>query len=312
MVVGLFLDGWAHHHLAEELESFFTPWHAVLYSGATALGGILLIAAFLNYRKGYRLKNILPREYLVALIGFILFGAAGILDLLWHEVFGIEENVEALYSPSHLLLFSSGIMGVGTLFRALWEREKIPQELPHIISAALVLCVLSFVMLPLHPFVHPMMGNLEHNPASNQLDLIVGIAGIVIFSALLVGVILLLMRRIKLPFGSIALIIFLNVLAMSYLKDQFRFIVPVTVAGFLADVFLYWSRGGFYVRWGLRFFSFMLPALIFVFYVTTVHYTEGIWWTLHLWTGSIFIAGLTGLTVSFLVEPPGALASAKS
>ena len=34
-VVGLFLDGWAHH-TRPELESFFTPWHAVLYSGAGA------------------------------------------------------------------------------------------------------------------------------------------------------------------------------------------------------------------------------------------------------------------------------------
>ena len=29
---GLFLDGWAHTNLPR-LETFFTPWHAVLYSG---------------------------------------------------------------------------------------------------------------------------------------------------------------------------------------------------------------------------------------------------------------------------------------
>jgi hypothetical protein len=28
---GLVLDGWAHNHIPE-LESFFTPWHAVFYS----------------------------------------------------------------------------------------------------------------------------------------------------------------------------------------------------------------------------------------------------------------------------------------
>ena len=34
MIVGLFLDGWAHDN--QKPESFFTPWHGVLYSGFTA------------------------------------------------------------------------------------------------------------------------------------------------------------------------------------------------------------------------------------------------------------------------------------
>jgi hypothetical protein len=34
----MFLDAWAHNNLAQ-LETFFTPWHAVLYSGFVALAG---------------------------------------------------------------------------------------------------------------------------------------------------------------------------------------------------------------------------------------------------------------------------------
>jgi hypothetical protein len=30
-ILGLFLDGWAHSH--GKPESFFSPWHGVLYSG---------------------------------------------------------------------------------------------------------------------------------------------------------------------------------------------------------------------------------------------------------------------------------------
>ncbi len=40
---GLYLDGWAHNHVPE-LETFFTPWHAVLYSGFFAVAGFLAIA----------------------------------------------------------------------------------------------------------------------------------------------------------------------------------------------------------------------------------------------------------------------------
>src|SRR5829696_493240 len=35
-VGGLFLDAWAHIHLSN-LETFFTPWHGVMYSGFLAV-----------------------------------------------------------------------------------------------------------------------------------------------------------------------------------------------------------------------------------------------------------------------------------
>ncbi|TMC31860.1 MAG: hypothetical protein E6J32_02095 [Chloroflexi bacterium] len=36
LMSGAYLDAWAHRHLAR-LETFFTPWHAVLYSGMFAV-----------------------------------------------------------------------------------------------------------------------------------------------------------------------------------------------------------------------------------------------------------------------------------
>jgi hypothetical protein len=46
LMLGLFLDGYAHTNFIDELESFLTPWHAVFYSGfiATALWVIWTIA----------------------------------------------------------------------------------------------------------------------------------------------------------------------------------------------------------------------------------------------------------------------------
>ena len=38
VVAGMTLDAWAHQNL-DRLETFFTPWHAVLYSGFAALLG---------------------------------------------------------------------------------------------------------------------------------------------------------------------------------------------------------------------------------------------------------------------------------
>lgn len=49
---GIHLDAWAHHRVAATLEAFFTPWHAVLYSGFFALAGLLVGAAGLSAHRG--------------------------------------------------------------------------------------------------------------------------------------------------------------------------------------------------------------------------------------------------------------------
>ncbi|MEW6422216.1 MAG: hypothetical protein AB1511_10910, partial [Deinococcota bacterium] len=43
MLFGVHLDAWAHHRFA--LESFFTPWHGLLYSGFALLALLLAAAA---------------------------------------------------------------------------------------------------------------------------------------------------------------------------------------------------------------------------------------------------------------------------
>src|SRR5687768_507759 len=86
---GLYLDGWAHNHIAE-LETFFTPWHAVLYAGFLAVAALIAVTQYRNVSRGYAWARALPRGYGLSLLGVVIFfvGAGG--DMLWHEVFGIE------------------------------------------------------------------------------------------------------------------------------------------------------------------------------------------------------------------------------
>jgi hypothetical protein len=52
MMLGMFLDGFAHHNLPESRETFFTPWHGLLYSGFLALAGFILFHQFRNMVNG--------------------------------------------------------------------------------------------------------------------------------------------------------------------------------------------------------------------------------------------------------------------
>ncbi|MGY5144229.1 MAG: hypothetical protein ACW9XH_07075 [Candidatus Nitrosopumilus sp. bin_32a] len=83
-------------------ESFFTPPHAVLYSGV----GISLIAAIVSLWIFGRDKEIRSDSFSLGL-KLIIFGSviqivAGPSDYLWHELFGTD----GLLSPTHLTLIT--------------------------------------------------------------------------------------------------------------------------------------------------------------------------------------------------------------
>ena len=47
-----------------------------------------------------------------------------------------------------------------------------------------------------------------------------------------------------------------------------------------------------------------MPVVLYALYFLALQLTQGIDWTIHLWLGSIFMAGLIGLFVSFLTVVP--------
>src|SRR5438552_2538577 len=65
---GVFVDGWAHNHIPQ-LESFFTPWHAVLYSGFAATALLMLGVFMRNVAAGFHWRSALPSGYGLSLIG---------------------------------------------------------------------------------------------------------------------------------------------------------------------------------------------------------------------------------------------------
>jgi len=155
---GIYLDGWAHVHVPA-LETFFTPWHALLYSGFAACALVLLVAQVRAMRRGFPWREALPDGYGLSLVGAAIFLVGGALDLLWHTLFGIERSVEALLSPTHLLLATGGILMASGPLRAAWRRIPPGSRLTWRAGAPAVLALLFcysglvFFTQYAHPFV---------------------------------------------------------------------------------------------------------------------------------------------------------------
>jgi len=121
LVLAVFLDGWAHINLPS-LETFFTPWHAVLYAGYGAVALLLGAVLAANMLRRYAWVEAMPPGYLPGLFGAAVFALGGVGDMFWHTLFGIERNMEALLSPTHLLLALGAALMVTSPPRAAWRR----------------------------------------------------------------------------------------------------------------------------------------------------------------------------------------------
>lgn len=155
LVGGFFVDLWAHSHGRVD-ESFFTPWHAILYASAGLFGGVLLGVALRGRRRGAPIRSALPPGYGLSLIGAGLFLAAGLGDLVWHEMFGIEESVDALLSPTHLALAASGFLMVFGPVRSAWFKgapTSFPGWLPWVAGMTMGLSILGAFTEYAHPAI---------------------------------------------------------------------------------------------------------------------------------------------------------------
>lgn len=303
LVVGVFVDGWAHVNKTS-LETFFTPWHAVLYSGATVLFAYLFL---LMRRSGG-----IPAGYLPAVLGGPLFLLGGAGDFLWHQVFGIEVGIDALLSPTHLLLLVSALMVLGSPWRA--DTARGHASLPGVAGLALSTAMAAFFLLYASAFTNPWAsesitripeGAPGHEAA--ELPASAGLAGYLVTTVLLVFVVLLLSRRGPLPVGAATMVLVL-VAGLSVAVVEFRQpLTPIAalVAGIALDVVLVRTA-----TWDPRRRTLVvaaaLPALLWPLQLVGIAITDGLRWPVELWTGVVLLTVGAALAAGWLSLGPAA------
>jgi hypothetical protein len=300
------------------VDSFFTPWHAVLYSGFLAVGAAIGGMQLRNMLRGHRLTRALPRGYWPSLLGVAMFALGGGFDLVWHSIFGFEANIDALLSPAHLWLATGALLALTGPLRAAWVRARTaPQEGwrdlgPAVLSLFLLFAVLTFFTEYINPLGNPQLFAGQGQQVSRDMRYFVSLQAVsmvLIFSALLVGVLLLGLRAFHLPFGTVTLLLGVSSAMMygtRYTQAKSFVIVPLIAigVGLLADLALAsWRPSALRVR-ALRAFSFGLPFGFFMAYYVGLLLTKGLTVTAHMWLGTSVMAGIAGLFISYVFAPP--------
>ncbi len=309
LVAGMGWDGWAH--IQGLPDSFWTVWHAALYSGYGALAAVFVGAIAWNRPIAGSLRAAIPAGYGWSVVGAALFAVGGLGDMLWHTAFGIELSSDALVSPTHVALATGVFLMVSGPLRADWARPDtsggLAARLPMVLSLTAMLDVFTFMTLFAGPNSDIFGAGQGRSPSLLERQVL----GVYLYSSLIVAVAFTALRRATLPFGTFTLFIGLNGLGSILMhgrvapETQLRFIAVAFVAGAAMDV-LYARLRPSPARIGaLRVFAFAMPLVYFAIYLGTVAASFPVWWTVHAMFGVPVLAGIAGLLVSYLVVPPG-------
>jgi hypothetical protein len=310
LIGGAFVDGWAHTHDRVDT-TFFTLWHAAFYSGFVAVASFLVGHMLRNLVQGYPWRLALPAGYGLSLLGVLVFWLGGVSDLIWHTLFGIEEDVEALLSPTHLLLACGVWLIVSGPFRAAWQRDETPtpdwvRQAPMLLSLACMLSACTFITQIAHPIANLWGAGSPRNPAWLFEEM--GVVSFLLDTGLLMCLILPAVHRWRLPLGALTLVLTLNAIGMGFLLYRGAYplfhVAARGIAGLVADFMLQQLKPSGQRLAALRLFAFAMPVVVSALYFVAVQLTVGIWWSIHFWAGVIVLTGVVGVLLSYLLVPP--------
>jgi hypothetical protein len=299
-IFGLYLDGWAHIH--DKPETFFSPWHGVLYSGVGAA------VAYFGFRDIILRKASAISDALLT-VGFTIFaiGAGG--DFVWHELFGIEADLEALLSPTHLMLLTGGVLMLSYAARASIARGEARKVrfgtvLPVIVSLTLTAMLVMFFTQYFAAFEWQ---GLWINADREQQELweVAGIGTVFVTNAIILATSLVAVRHWDTPFGTFTLMYTTMAVGISGMVEfePWAQIPAMFAVGLITDLLARRLRPSPDRRRHAFAFAMAVPFVMWSAWTLALHVMDGVRWPVDLWAGMVYLAVLEGVGLAVLTFP---------
>jgi hypothetical protein len=324
LAAGFLFDSWAHLHVG--VETFFTPYHAIFYAamvGATCIFGTFGV---INHRRGYVSPRILPVAYRRALVGVPVFFLGGIGDLIWHSFFGVENRIEAVTSPTHLIIGYGVVLVLSGPIRSAFAARAVVlslrAQLPLIFCLA---AILEFAHLGMSYAFDPSVARMDAPPpqvASSPyylLDLAIasyklgtGLMIVLLTCIVEMAFALWIASRFRLAPGAMTVFFVLgdSMIASALTNDRPIFVIHVVqalVAGIVADIILARSRGSGLSLPSLRTmrtFAVLVPLAYYGTFFGLTIAMEGTWWGWTLIAYTLVLGVAAGFGLTLLMREP--------
>jgi hypothetical protein len=129
-----------------------------------------------------------------------------------------------------------------------------------------------------------------------------GIGSILLQAGLMIGVVLFMAWRWQLPFGAVTLILAGSTFLLTLLNDFYVLTLGALITGLFADMLIGRLKPFMANESGFHLFAFVLPMIFFGLYFLTLQLIAGLGWNIHVWGGAIFLSGILGLLMSYLMS----------
>jgi hypothetical protein len=270
-------------------------------------------------RQGWQGLAAIPVGYELGLVGVGVFGIGGMADFIWHSVFGIEVGIDALRSPSHIMLFIGAILLITAPFRAAWY-DPNGKTNPSFIEFLPVLFVV-FATFAFSSLMNLHIWGLVSIPDSAKDLSILGAnknpavlyalqsftdVGILFTNAAILFTVLFLLKRWHTPFGTFAIVLGLSTLVLVAIVDTNLMprVWMAALAGGLIDLLIQVLKPSPERLLELRVFAGLAPIILWGSHFLVVQITDKLGISPELWTGIITMSALSGLALSLLMVMP--------
>jgi hypothetical protein len=275
--------------------------------------------------------NVLPAAYQSALWGVPVFFAGGVGDLIWHTFFGVEDRIEAVTSPTHLIIGLGVLLVTGAPIRsALQQRDTLRTlraQLPLLFALA---TWLEFIHLgtaygfdpgAARTYAPPQAATYGPDYFTNTALLLfhegTGMAVVIVQTLVMMGITLWLVTRFALRPGALTIFFLLgnSMIAASLSNDSPMLgtvLAMCVAAGIAGDAIV--------ARWhptaarplALGLFGAIVPGVYYGTYFLVTGLTGGFWWSWALTLGAIVWAMLCGTGLSLIAGNAGSAAAART
>jgi hypothetical protein len=347
-LVALFWDGLRHNNLTG-VDEFFSPPHIAMYAGLIGLGVWIALVLLRYQKGLEILDfSAVPLGYGLAFVALPLAAIAGPADFIWHEAYGFENQIDSTYSPPHQGLFYAGAMLAAIPVASAWQRRDViapslREFLPTVFAMTSVVAAMLFVVHQILPFygggVVATQGFQDDiagrtDAFSPGADVVhteglsralthygdeafpyyffsthLSVAGILLFTAALMGGILLLRRRWAIPAGSLTVMCtFLALLWPMLSEYREAELIPVLVlTGIAGDLLLarFAGRAGPTRVGRIRLFAGLMPPVMWgLFFLCVEFLQDGLGLASTVWVGVLATSAGLGWALSMLVFTP--------
>ena len=302
---GAYLDAWSYVNNPAGI-SVLAPWQDIsVHAGWFLLTIWLGLAMLVSLGRGAAWREALPTAYLIALAACGAYGLALIVDQYVQLASVRPIGLSRLLSPLPVVQVIAGALMVSAPLRAAWDRGDPVARAEAVVSAALVLSALTFILQFAHPFRDPWAAG-AHPPAEVVWWIAedFGVTSLLLQASLLTCLFMLLIRRFELRMGTFTTICLINGLLVAALKARWEMLVVALLTGLAADVLYRVLKPSLARTNAARLFAAAVPAVFTGAFFATTDIRFGIWWDWNLWAGVIVSSAAAGWLLSYLVFLP--------